>query len=540
MQNKPKLIGTVKSVLKDGSPHGFIDINSVTHDDGSNPFLFTEHDIFIHSDDCANGVLLEEGMRVAFDGGPDERRGNEYMRAQNVQRVYVNKPYVGKGSLPSFEFLSHEADGISLLRDRHPHTRMKAVPEDTVELVRRNNPLAELAREDQTIVVSDDEEGLRDYFEQYLFTLFGDLATVGVSFSLTDVDEGTQDALVAEIAASYTTLRMSLQAQKLTNMYQTFKKMRQMIVWMWEEKLLRPGTKLDPRILTILIKVVEENPNDKARLVDRLQRIIKLMEENDILSPNSIMPVEYLVDLFLAAPVFYLLLNERDAVSNTTPREYAQLNSAIYRPLRYFCDLIPTQAWRDLFLMFNKGRRGLSEYQGEMLPANLVRIIGSASSVFDHIVMMAPHPNKTGGMLNDPNWVPGVDPYVVGFVEGLPFLFVLGRVSGSSVLALHNELAADTVEFLRNNGRKLIGYNHHTMRGQMTGEVRWYFGPSQTAEEQIRIEMDRTIGGVSYDASHHGDYLIRRVDQLLEALEAGRLFDLLRSTWELPEPDPTP
>jgi cold shock CspA family protein len=66
-----RYIGRIFSVPGDDG-FAFIGIPSVTKEDGSPHGLPTEHDIFLHNDDCASELVA--GMEVIFDVVDDRRR----------------------------------------------------------------------------------------------------------------------------------------------------------------------------------------------------------------------------------------------------------------------------------------------------------------------------------------------------------------------------------------------------------------------------------------------------------------------------------
>ena len=72
-------VGRIASV-PDNNGFGFVGIGSVTKTDGSNHNLKTEHDIFIHQDECS--VPLRVGLEVSFEAVPEEL----------VAQVIANRP----------------------------------------------------------------------------------------------------------------------------------------------------------------------------------------------------------------------------------------------------------------------------------------------------------------------------------------------------------------------------------------------------------------------------------------------------------------
>jgi len=127
-----------------------------------------------------------------------------------------------------------------------------------------------------------------------------------------------------------------------------------------------------------------------------------------------------------------------------------------------------------------------------------------AIEVFDYVVIATPYHDQAGRDWQDLEWLRAIDPYVLGFKKGIPFFFVLARFSDTGTFPLFNELVGDTIEFLKANKQKLANFNQ--------------------IHRPFWCVQDRSIA----EQDPFGDFLMRHVEQLLAAFEAGNLFDWLR------------
>jgi hypothetical protein len=228
-----------------------------------------------------------------------------------------------------------------------------------------------------------------------------------------------------------------------------------------------------------------------------------LEDAEDLLTPGSILPMQYLPDLFMAVPVWYLwAANARGNYSSDADWNNSQ--SALDW-LRYMCGHFSTQRWSDTFLMYNRRVRTLSNYQGDFIPPRIIERMKAMASKFDYLAILTPYHDELSKDWSNLDWARSVDPYVVGFLKGVPMMFVLGRFSDSGVFPLHSELVADSIQFLRTNKDKVLGLNNTNITWPSASSQPWW--PR---------------------ATNKGTDLKRHIDKLLEAFDAGNLFNWLR------------
>lgn len=238
-----------------------------------------------------------------------------------------------------------------------------------------------------------------------------------------------------------------------------------------------------------------------------LPKVLRFMGKEQLLRPDTIVPMSYLPDIFYAAPVWYFNVTDvRTGAGNRSPRKTEDRDEEIQK---LFCNLIPTQRWANSFLLHNRTVRNLAAYKGDMIPSRVLARIKEATPIFDYIVIMTPYHDVVSKEWQDENWSRPPDPYVVGFKKGVPAFFVLARFSESGVFPLFNELVADSIEFLRAKADSL------KTSLQRHGSLYWF-----DVVEQRSTWTDR-------------NKITDHVEDLLKAFDQGILFPWIRSEKEL-------
>jgi len=498
--------GRVSSVPDDN--YGFIAIRTVKCTDGQDHKPLTRFDIFIHKDDC-DGFTLEEGLLVEFECGPDARRGEGYLRAIDVKTA--DETAIMPRSGPFMPGFVVERSAIPY------HAAMKKVLAEEVELAHANRPLEGLPRDEEVVSVPDDQDGLMRFLSTYLEQQFPQLAGVDISYEIADYDKDAQDAKILAEAAGLGDLGMAEQVQELREAYARFQAVRKLLVLIVERGLLRPGTQLSPSILKAVVNLVEQanNSEQKLQAVLSVEQTIGFMIDHGLLRPNTVILIRNIVELFCACPVWFWMLSENETHRAVNARQEEDPHP--HEVTIHICKMVPNPRWCHAFQMFNRRTRGLDIYRGEIIPTRIRELLKSAAEAFDAVVIMTPYHDVAGLDWGDLEWLRSLDPYVIGFKWGLPVFFVLGRFSDSGIFPLVDELVADTVQFLRANEHRLEGFNK-------AASPWWYVSPTQ-----------------DYVQGHElGSFLRQHADQMIQAFEAGHLFDWLRGEWNLPSNEPAP
>lgn len=509
-------IGRVVTHIADKG-FAFIGIASVIRDNGEAHGLATTDDIFVHMDDCA--APLKVGLELAFKVIPNATRGNGHLRASGaIEHVTPELLPATGDAVPGFRFSLVPAgkDGAITTAARvRAHAGMKTVAADVVAQVEKNAPLKDLPRDEEEFVLPDDPGAILQMLSGYLFQMYPGLHAIDMDYRVVDFDAEALDRMVATEAAALRDDGMDLQAARLEREYAGFKETRRMLAWIWEQKLLQPGTRLSPSVLSTYVKMIEtiKAATGKAETINDIIAVSTFMTDRGLLRPNTVIPMTNLPDLFMAVPVwFFRFADGKD--TQVSDAQWTNEDPEVSASAKYFCDLVDGQNWTDTFLIFNRRLRTVKLYEGDIIPPHITRVMREASAVFDYVVIMTPYHDVAGREWQDEKWLRAIDPYVVGFKKGLPTFFLLGRFSDTGLFPLHSELVADTVGYLRANKDNLMAFNPDTNGGKLRSYPYWLWRDDNSC---LAANTDLV-----------GTHLVRRTEQLLAAFDAGNLFDWLR------------
>lgn len=445
--------GTLPALLP-RDRNGFIKLETVKRSDGSPHGLATTKDIYVHQDDC--GSPLRPHMDLSFEVTRDTERGGDALRAVDVMECVSGElVLVGEESGASRAL----ADPRSLYVPPTPAQRMgmKPIAPEAVDKVTANRPMPLVPRTHGGR--TEDAAEITHRLMQQLFPQFAAINEDGVDMA----DERFDEVIKAAIA-DHKALGMEAQAGKMLSQANTYKGLRML-----------------------------------------------LRSEEDLLKPETLIPIQYLPDLFMAVPVWYFFTDDRVRVEVAALEK--QTDPQVHPKLTYFCDQLPNPRWIDTFLMYNRRMRTLADYRGDLIPPRIVARMRKMAPMFDHLVIMTPYHDVAGKDWEDVAWLRSIDPYVVGFTNGVPLMFVLGRFSDSGTFPLYSELVADTIAFLRANILKLRGFDR-------VSNAYWYRPGRPNFFMSGRPAL--------------GTHLVQHTGQLLQAFDAGNLFDWLRGEDKVP------
>lgn len=456
MESEKRYLGEIVSVRSD-EHYGFIGIGTVCRADGKLHDLDTNADIFVHQDECSSAIKV--GMSVTFMVVPNTHRGEGKYRATGAVEVLEGELVpAGEAAVPGLSAmapLSVSSEAAAYL------SRMKVVPAATVEKVAANEPLRGVERGPEGI--PQDAEGKKRLLEAFLRYLFPTMWSFHADFRVDDNNDDELEHLLREAIEDHRALGMGAQVPTVEAEVKKFKDIRKALKMIWEEDLVRRDT---------------------------------------------IIPIRYLPDLFMACPVWFSFAEGQD--KSTAMQSWSSADPLPHAAVQYFCDLFPKdERWCDTFQLFNRRWRPLEMYQGEIMPPHVIRRLRKSTQYFDYVVVATPYHDVAGKEWQDPQWLRAIDPYVLGFKKGLPVFFVLARFSDAGVFPLHAELVADTIEFLKSHKDHLRKFND-------VPSPYWYGGTSPSASVQ-----------------NLGTRLIGHVEELLRAFEAGQLFDWLRGETDI-------
>lgn len=503
-------IGRVMS-YKSEEGYGFIAIGSVAKEDGNEHGLPTDHDIFIHRDECT--APLRAGLELRFQVAADVKRGNGCYRAQGAE-PYAAEVLPGTGTpIPGLSIVAKTQGQVALLEQRSPHYGMKEVPAGEVAKAAANQPLKDVPREEpEPVTLTGDPSQLADILSTYLFTQFPGLQNLGLDHRVVGFDPAAEERLVNEAVSGYHEMGMEDQVQLTLEEYRRYQAMRKFLGWILGQGWLLPGAKVSPAVIGSLVACVRDLPDSgrKDETITRLQQVFGFMGERHLLRPSTVLPLRYLPDLFMAAPVWFFDLGtatELEMANGALTK--ASADPQVHPAVKDICELLPgNPRWADAFQMFNRRCRPIRTFKGDIIPPAIIRLIREARGVFDRVVILTPYLDLPGADWMDLEWIRSIDPYVVGFKKGVPAFFVLGRFSDTGVFPLLDELTADTMRFLQENSQKLLSFD--------AVQNPYWFYPRGTAPRNT----DRL-----------GTRLVAVAAEMLCAYEAGHLFDWLRNEW---------
>jgi hypothetical protein len=189
--------------------------------------------------------------------------------------------------------------------------------------------------------------------------------------------------------------------------------------------------------------------------------------------------------------------------------------------VEFFSDFVGTKEFAWLYQIYNRRTRPIRNFKGrDIFPPALLSVLKTAREVFDYVVIMTPYHDIASDEWADPKWQRNIDPYLVGFRKDLPFMFLLGRWSGSGLFPLACEMIADTMGHISTHRYGLIKFE---------ASAYWYRGDN---------EDDGYLGGdhdcdLEEGEEQAGECVLQIfADKLLQSYEQGHLFDFIRGTWQ--------
>ena len=418
----------------------------------SDQAIFTNGEVFVPMEFAPGAAVDFEGLE------PDPKRNGKYRTS--LAKIAPAGTSVNANS-------AKEAL-MQLSRRQTYHATAKQVDPDLVELAVNNLPFNEIL---QGII----KQGYGGTMPQHLFqematkfflAKFSTLCSIGVSTSVKgDVDKGEEEKLINDFANKYRHQNLAGQVNSLEKEYRNFLALREIFTKMYEGKI----------------------------------------------GYGSLLPIKYLPDLTCAVPVWFTQTREdRQILSENKPLG-GHSNTAIAESDKYFSALIGSWNFSCFFQIYNLKSREFSQFAGkDIIPGHVLETIEWARYSFDHLVIATPYLdlpteewlNKKGMMEQEERdrlereRLRSIDPFLLGFVRDVPYVFLLERWSGTGLFPLIPEMIANTMDHLR----------------QYSGLLRY-------------------INKLPVSLSSDGDiskFLPRFAEDTVKAFKRGNLFDFLR------------
>ncbi|MBI5076831.1 hypothetical protein HZB94_00400 [Candidatus Falkowbacteria bacterium] len=351
------------------------------------------------------------------------------------------------------------------------HRMAKEVPHEDVEQAAKNLPFKEMLA--TFIRLTRDLDNSAEAADEFLRATFPSLGSFDVSFSVDgDIDEAAEEQKIQETIAGYAAADMPGQVVSLTNEWERFKGAR---------------------------------------------KVFGLMKQNGTLRPDMIIPIKYLPEMLVACPVWYVTgkgdLQDLTRVADPTPDE----------AIKYFCDSVGTKNFAWLYQIYNRRTRPFSAFASrDIIPPALLAIMQSGRQMFDYLAIATPYHDQASREWADPKWLRNIDPFLLGFMKTLPYVFVLGRWSGTGLFPLFLDMIADTINHLRVNKNLLNNF---------LASSYWYRGNQKvTRASSDRGPIDDCLCAMRGAATN--DVLLPFAEKVIAAFDEGKLFEFLREETE--------
>jgi hypothetical protein len=352
---------------------------------------------------------------------------------------------------------------ISLMQLVQPdspyHNLKKNIEQGDIETAADNQPLRDFIVSMSWMLNHErgfDPERLLAFTEDFILKTFPALSPVGVTYSVkNDVDINAEKKMINNTVKMYNENGLAGQAESLQKEYSQFIAVREAFSMMVEVNLLRPDTVID---------------------------------------------IKYLPELTYAFPVWYV--SAKGSLPDNTTSDDPQPDHAI----KFISDAVGSQEFAWFYQIYNRRTRPLSQFKGkDIIPPALVKIMKRAQEAFDYVAILTPYHDTASKEWSDPNWLRNIDPLMVGMLKGLPYVFVLGRWSGTGIFPLLLDCIADTSNHLKLNKHLLNKFPANSY---------WYKGLSG--------------GCLTSMGGHDNTVLEPFAGMLLKAYENGKLFEFLR------------
>jgi hypothetical protein len=363
---------------------------------------------------------------------------------------------ISSGELAKTNAASRAMALMALSEPAPYHSRAKHIKPEEVEKAAENLPFAEMLGIHERSVTEGVVPDLTATAENFLRETFSALSSAGVEYSIKGDINDSEEAKNIDAA-----------------------------------KQLYRRNGMDGQITSL---------EDEYARFSGVRKAFELMQLNGLLSMQSVIPIKYLPDLLVTAPVWFV--HSKNELRDLTGKDDPQPDHAV----KFFCDQVGTKEFAWLYQIYNRRTRPFKSFTGrDIIPLNLLEIMENAKMTFDYLIIATPYHDIASKEWSDPEWLRNIDPFLIGFQKGLPYMFLLGRWSGTGLFPLMCDMIADTIGHLRTNKTKLGNFKPSTY---------WYKGSSS--------------GGECLGGGDQNPFLPPFAEKVIEAYEENRLFGFLR------------
>jgi hypothetical protein len=363
------------------------------------------------------------------------------------------------------------------------HLRRKlSIPEELVNQALANKPFNGL-----TFVVADnipvhEHELLADGFLEREFHF---LKEIGVSLS--EPSNEMYRKLVSDTVKIYRGQGLDGQVFTIENDYKCACATR--TIFNFTKKAIEDD-KFDHTHLSLLQSVNEVFKSLEAgQRTFVLEGLAKICEWNSLRgkyrTPTALSK-KYLPELFMSCPVWFVQGNDVDDIENQDdplPDEFT----------RFICDMVGTKDFAWMYQMYNRRTRAFDKFKGpDIMPPHVTEHLAELGKVFDYLVIATPYHDIASKEWADPAWQRNLDPYLLGFKIGLPYVVMIERWSGTGLFPLVTDMIADTISHIQKNVQngKLGKFSESTFwyKGQGSNPARTTLGTNLTGFGQAIVD----------------------------------------------------
>lgn len=394
---------------------------------------------------------FQPGELVKFSKlNPDKERAGKF-RTEKIRKIQTGLAIdTPEGRMTAIANLSKTTSPY--------HQLKKLINDNDLSKAGENKPFIEFIQQIGWLLNQNggyNPEDINKLAESFVEKTFAMLKPLGVKCSIMgDVDKAGEEQMINETISLYQENALQGQAESLQKEYAQFLKVREAFT---------------------------------------------LMHQNGLLDYSSVIDIKHLAELTFAFPVWFV--SAKEGLPDLARVEDPSPDHAI----SFFSDCIGSREYAWFYQLYNRRTRPLSQFKGkDIMPPSIVRVMKQAKEIFDYVAIMTPYHDVASKEWSDPNWLRNIDPIMVGFLRGLPHMFVLGRWSGTGIFPMLLDCIADTANH--------ITINKHLLKNFMYNSY-WYKG--------------LTNGMLSTD--NDGESVLNKyAGKLLLAYERGILFSFLR------------
>lgn len=376
------------------------------------------------------------------------------------------------------------------------HARAKPISEeDKQKVLGQKNFLEGLSV--YTITNNVNPEDMTSFFEEYLGQKFFNLKDLGLDTSLSnEINFDEMENRVKEISSEFERQGMSGQSLSIEKEFESLQATKNILNFV---VLCKKNNVFDERHTMLLASVGKILDNlkveDKAFALSSLSQICTWNQQAGRFRVPMAVEMRYLVELFVASPVWYVAGNSVEDLTNSNDPNVDDFT-------KYICNTIGTKNFAWFYQMYNRRTRGIESFQGpDIMPPHIAKVIPELKERFDYIVIATPYHNNAAKEWADPAWINSIDPFLIGFKKNVPdFFFLIDRWSGTGFLPLLVDMIADTMNHLTSHVHLLKNFGTNSY---------WYQGDAN---------------------GYLGHKLPRFGNQLIEMFNNNELFTFLRTT----------